>query len=461
MQEALLQVNIDLLKKYNTPGPRYTSYPTAPVFSSDYDSKRFEIDLITNNDDNKKPVSLYLHIPFCDTLCYFCGCTTLITSDRKRIQEYVASLKKEISRTAFYINKRRPVVQMHWGGGTPSFLEPSEIEDLSAYISRRFHLEANAEISVEIDPRGLTFDHLKAFRNSGVNRISLGVQDFTERVQRAVHRIQPEELTRQTIEWSRTLGIESINIDLIYGLPLQTLETFQQTLDRVVALSPNRIAVFNFAYVPWMKPHQKLIHPEDLPSPETKLELLKATIETLTGAGYEYIGMDHFAKPGDEMAQAQKAKQLHRNFQGYSTRAGADLFGFGMSAISHFGTVYAQNEKTLAEYSAAVEQNRFPIRLGYRMNRDDEIRKYVITRLMCDLELSKPEVEQIFDISFDRYFEDSLEQLGQFVDTGLVDITDDRIRVIGSGRLFLRNIAMCFDAYLKSMKNENVFSRTI
>ena len=461
MQNDFSMVDVDLLQKYDRPGPRYTSYPTAPLFSPDYHAKRFEIDLITNNDDNRKPISLYLHIPFCDTLCYFCGCTTMITSDRNRIRQYIATLKKEIARTSFYLNNQRPVVQMHWGGGTPSYLEPAEVEDLSSFIAKRLRFAEDAEISVEIDPRGLTFEHLKAFRNSGVNRISLGVQDFNERVQKAVHRIQPESLTRQTLEWSKTLGIQSVNIDLIYGLPLQTPETFQRTLDKVVELSPNRIAVFNFAYVPWMKPHQKLIHPEDLPSPETKLQLLKATIETLTGAGYEYIGMDHFAKPDDEMAIAQKAKQLHRNFQGYSTRAGADLFAFGMSGISHFGPVYAQNEKTLKEYTEAVERGEFPTRVGYRMNLDDEIRKYAIMRLMCDLELSKYEMEEQFGIVFDQYFESSLAQLDEYIQAGLVANAPDRVSVVGNGRLFLRNIAMSFDAYLKSMKKENVFSRTV
>jgi oxygen-independent coproporphyrinogen III oxidase len=461
MQNELSTVDVELLQRYDKPGPRYTSYPTAPLFSPAYDAKRFEVDLITNNDDNLNPISLYLHIPFCDTLCYFCGCTTMITSDRGRISQYLGTLKKEIARTTFYLNRRRPVVQMHWGGGTPSYLTPSEIEDLSSFIGRRLRFDPEAEISVEIDPRGLTFDHLKAFRNSGVNRISLGVQDFTERVQQAVHRVQPESLTRQTLEWSRTLGINHVNIDLIYGLPLQTLGTFQQTLDKVVDLSPGRIAVFNFAYVPWMKPHQKLIHPEDLPSPETKLQLLKATIETLTKADYEYIGMDHFAKPDDEMARAQRAKQLHRNFQGYSTRAGADLFAFGMSAISHFGNVYAQNEKTLKEYTERVERGEFPTHVGYRMNTDDEIRKHVIMRLMCDLEISKINVEKLYGISFDSYFASSLGQLGEYIEAGLVSETEDRVRVVGNGRLFLRNIAMCFDAYLKSMKKENIFSRTV
>lgn len=458
---AQQNVSIELLQKYDKPGPRYTSYPTAPLFTNEYDDKRFEVDLITNNDENRTPLSLYLHIPFCDTLCYFCGCTTLITSDQKRIHGYLDLLKKEITRTAFYINKQRHVHQMHWGGGTPSSLTPVEIEDLAVFMGRTFRYEKDMEFSVEIDPRGLTFDQMKSFRSAGVNRISIGVQDFSERVQRAVHRIQPELLTRQTIEWAAAVGITNINIDLIYGLPLQTPESFQNTLERVIAISPGRIAVFNFAYVPWMKPHQKLIHPEDMPSAEQKLMILKSTIETLTQAGYRYIGMDHFAKPDDEMAIAQEGRQLQRNFQGYSTRAGADLYAFGLSAISHFGSTYAQNHKTMPEYASAVESGRFPTNVGYRMGKDDRIRKYVIMRLMCDLEIVKEEVEERFDILFDEYFDEALTDLEGFVDDGLVIHTIERIKVQESGRLFLRNIAMCFDAYLKKMKKERVFSKTV
>jgi len=454
-------LSLDLLRKYDKQGPRYTSYPTAPVFTSEYDDKRFEVDLITNNDENKKPLSLYLHIPFCDTLCYFCGCTTFITSDQKRINGYLELLKKEISRTAFYINKQRLVHQMHWGGGTPSALTPAEIEDLAVFMGRKFRFAEDMEFSVEIDPRGLTFDHVRAFRNSGVNRISIGVQDFSERVQRAVHRIQPESLTRQTIDWATAVGITNVNIDLIYGLPLQTPESFQNTLEKIIELSPGRIAVFNFAYVPWMKPHQKLIHPEDLPSAEQKLVILKNTIDTLTQAGYRYIGMDHFAKPGDEMAVAQEEKQLHRNFQGYSTRSGADLYAFGLSAISHFGSTYAQNYKALPDYESAVESGRFPIHAGYRMGKDDRVRKYVIMRLMCDLEVVKQDVEDRFNILFDEYLDEALTDLEEFVNDGLVSHTIERITVQDSGRLFLRNIAMCFDAYLKKMKKEKVFSKTL
>lgn len=454
-------VSLDLLRKYDKPGPRYTSYPTAPLFSADYDAKKFEIDLIRNNDENTSPISLYLHIPFCDTLCYFCGCTTFVTSDRTRIEDYLLLLKKEIAKAAFYIGRHRPVVQMHWGGGTPSYLTPNQILDLTSFLRQRFTFAGDAEFSVEIDPRGLRREHLQAFQAGGVNRISIGVQDFDERVQRAVHRIQPEELTRQAMQFARELGIPSINVDLIYGLPLQTVETFQRTLEKVVALDPERIAVFNFAYVPWMKPHQKLLHPEDLPSAETKLHLLKQTIETFTGAGYVYIGMDHFARPEDEMAAAQVEKKLHRNFQGYSTRAGADLFAFGLSSISHFGSVYAQNHKTMPEYRRAVEEGRFPTAVGYRMGKDDQIRNYVIMRVMCDLEVVKADVEEKFGILFDEYFDSSLSELKEFVRDGLVRHTIEKITVEREGRMFLRNIAMCFDAYLKTMRRENVFSKTV
>ncbi len=453
---------ISILRRFDKPGPRYTSYPTAPVFSTAYGPAEYEADIRSTNVDASAPLSLYLHIPFCDTLCYFCGCTTVITRNRDHISRYLETLKKEIAQTAALIDRRRPVVQMAWGGGTPSSLTPAEIRDLASFIRERFQFAPDAEFSVELDPRELTEEHMRAFVESGANRFSLGVQDFDDRVQAAVHRIQPEDLTTNVFTWSRALGVSSMNVDLIYGLPLQSVESFQRTLDRVVALSPDRVAVFNFAYVPWMKPHQKLIHQEDLPSPETKLELLMATITTLHAAGYEYIGMDHFAKPHDELAREQKAKALHRNFQGYSTRAGADLYGFGMSAISHIDGIYAQNVKTLDEYHAAVSAGRLPTVLGYRMTEDDRIRKYVIMRLMCDLELDTHAVEQRFGIRFDEYFADSLSQLSEFTAMGLVRVTSGKITVEADGRFVLRNIAMCFDAFLKKLSGPKpVFSRTV
>jgi len=462
MEQPITQIDIDFLKKYDKAGPRYTSYPPAPIFTVEYNEKLFEIDIIKNNDENYAPLSLYIHIPFCDTLCYFCGCTTVITNNRQQITRYISALKKEIENIVPYLNKRRRVVQLHFGGGTPSYLEPKEIEDVFSFIGEKFRFAPNAEISVEIDPRGLSYEHLQAFRNGGVNRISLGVQDFDENVQRTVNRIQPEEITTQTIAWAHQLGIDSINIDLIYGLPLQTEEQFLSTLKKIIRHAPNRIAVFNFAYVPWMKPHQKLIHAEDLPSAETKLALLKTTIEQLTGAGYEYVGMDHFAKPEDELARARNERTLHRNFQGYSTNAYADLYAFGMSSISHFGTTYAQNCKTLQEYFDAIERGKFPISVGYRMTRDDIVRKYAIMRLMCDLVLDKQEMEERFGISFNEYFAESLEMLEEFTESELVKINEEEIRIIGMGRFILRNIAMVFDAYLKKeTEGKKLYSRTI
>ncbi len=462
MENIFSTIDVELLKKFDKAGPRYTSYPPAPVFSDAYNAKLFEVDLIRNNDENYDPISLYVHIPFCDTLCYFCGCTTLITNNRSHLTHYIEMIKKEIAQTATYINRNRRVTQMHWGGGTPTYLEPKEMTELAEFIKSRFTFAPDAEISIEIDPRGLTYEHMVALANAGFNRISLGVQDCNEEVQRAVNRLQPEEITMQVIDWSRKVGIQNINIDLIYGLPLQTVASFQKTLDNIVRISPNRIAVFNFAYVPWMKPHQKLIHPENLPDAETKLALLKITIETLTNAGYEYIGMDHFAKPDDELTIAQKEKTLHRNFQGYSTKADADLFGFGMSAISHFGTVYAQNEKNIAEYYHAIDKNNFPTHVGYRMTDDDAIRKYVIMRLMCDLEIKKTDAEEKFGIDFDNYFLESIAQLDDLISYELVENTSEKIIIKDAGRLLLRNVAMCFDVYLQKIKKEKpLFSRTI
>jgi len=453
---------LSVLRKFDRPGPRYTSYPTAPIFSATYTARQFEDDLKENNRNSTVPVSLYLHIPFCDTLCYFCGCNTIITNNREKVSEYLDAIKNEIDRTASFISKKRNVVQVAWGGGTPSYLTPEEIRDLANHIKERFKFASDVEISVEIDPRELSIDHLKAFINGGANRFSIGVQDFNEDVQAAVNRVQPESLTYQVFQWLRELGIKSINIDLIYGLPLQTAESFKSTLDKVIELSPERIAVFNFAYVPWMKPHQKLIRQDQLPTAENKLRILQYTINTLTNAGYVYIGMDHFAKPSDELACEQKNKKLHRNFQGYSIKAGADLYGFGMSAISHFGIVYAQNAKDLPAYCEAIGKGCFSTVLGYKMSRDDEIRKYVIMRLMCDLEVDKRGVEHRFGIIFDEYFADSIAKLEEFLPLNLLKLETDRIVIREAGRFVLRNIAMCFDAYLPGMEKERpIFSRTV
>lgn len=463
MGSPFLQVDVDLLKKYDRPGPRYTSYPTAPLFNESFGADDYRRAIADSNQfDSKSDLSLYFHFPFCDTLCYFCGCTMMVTRDRHRIEEYLVYLKKEIDLVAPLIAPKRRVTQVHWGGGTPTHLTPDQLDDIAEYIKAAFRIDPEVEMSVEIDPRELTQGHLDVLRRAGFNRLSMGIQDFDPNVQEAVNRIQSEELISTVHTWATALAFESINFDLIYGLPFQTLRSFKNTIDTVLKYKPDRIAVFNYAHVPWMKPHQKLIHPEDLPTADQKLQILKSTIEELTSHGYVYIGMDHFARPEDELSRAQREKSLYRNFQGYSTKSGADLYGFGMSSISHFGGIYAQNCKTLQEYYAALDQGKLATHVGYRMTKDDQIRKHVIMRLMCDLELDKMDVERQFNIEFDEYFEDAIRQLRAFVDDGLVDITPESLKIKGSGRLLLRNIAMCFDAYLERMQKEKpIFSRTV
>ncbi len=456
-------IDLTLLKKYSKPGPRYTSYPTAPVFTPAFDHAAYRDEIIrTNSASEKSPISLYFHLPFCDTLCYFCGCTMKVTRSRPRIAEYNEYLKKELDLIASMVSKDREVVQLHWGGGTPSYLEPHEILDLGNYIKKHFHYIEDIEASVEIDPRGLTLEHMQAFHDIGFNRISMGVQDFNLKVQEAVNRVQPEEITRDAVSWSRQLGFQSINLDLIYGLPFQSVASFADTVDKIIDISPDRIAVFNYAHVPWLKPHQKVIDASALPSPEEKLEIFKMTIEKLLEAGYWNIGMDHFAKPTDELYIAQKNKTLYRNFQGYSTKAGCDLYGFGMSAIGHFHDSYQQNNKNIPEYYKRIDEGIPATHTGYRMTDDDQVRKEVIMRIMCDMELVKKDIEEKFNIEFDAYFDRALEKLKPIEEDGLATVKPDKIVVEGLGRLVVRNIAMCFDAYIDEMiKNKPIFSKTV
>ncbi len=463
MGRSMPEVDVALLKKYDRPGPRYTSYPTAPLFQPTFTAQDLADEIrATNTPGTTADLSLYYHFPFCDTLCYFCGCTMLVTRDRNRIDEYLRYIKKEMSYVAPHIAPDRRVTQLHWGGGTPTHLSPDQITDIATTIRQSFRFAPDAECSVEIDPRELDRAHLEALSAAGFNRMSMGVQDFEHEVQVAVNRVQPESVSRRVYDWARDLGFSSINIDLMYGLPHQTLASFERTIRGVLTFGPDRIAVFNYAHVPWLKPHQKLIQQADLPSPEEKLDILKMTIELLTSSGYEYIGMDHFARPDDEMARAREARTLYRNFQGYSTKAGADLYGFGMSAISQFTNIYAQNLKTLTEYYKAIDAGTLATHVGYRMTADDHLRKYVIMRLMCDLELDIPSVEKKFGIDFDSYFASARAALVPLEEDGLVEMSPDRIAVVGPGRLLLRNIAMCFDAYLERMTKERpIFSRTV
>lgn len=456
-------LDLQLLRKYSTPGPRYTSYPSAPLFSPRFGPKEYRDEIVrTNAADVRSPLSLYVHLPFCDTLCYFCGCTMKVTHSRTQISEYNEYVKKEVDMIAPMIAPGREVVQLHWGGGTPSYLSPDEILDLGNYIKDRFHYTDDIEAGVEIDPRGLTYEHMKAFRDVGFNRVSMGVQDFNVKVQEAVNRLQSEEIIRDGVEWSRQLGFQSINLDLIYGLPYQTVETFAETVDTIIELSPDRIAVFNYAHVPWLKPHQRVIDENTLPTPEAKLEIFKMTIEKLMHAGYWNVGMDHFAKPTDELSVAQKNGTLYRNFQGYSTKVGCDLYGFGMSAIGHFTETYHQNLKGIKEYYQAIDDGSPATHVGYRMTEDDHIRKEVIMRIMCDMELKKAGIAEKFSINFDEYFDDALAKLQPIARDGLVSLYDDKIVVEGIGRLVVRNIAMCFDAYIDAMiKEKPIFSKTL
>ncbi len=460
-QESTLTVDIDLMRKYDRPGPRYTSYPTAPQFSPAFAAAEFEEEIRrTNLRPTERDLSLYFHIPFCDTLCYFCGCNMVITHNRDRIREYVDYLIREMDLIAELLQSGRRVVQLHWGGGTPTYLDPDEIRRLFAAIRDHFEFSADAEIGVEIDPRGLTEEHMAALRQVGFNRASMGVQDFNPATQQAVNRIQPEALTRHFVQVARDLGFQSINLDFIYGLPFQTVATFSETLEKLIDISPDRIALFNYAYVPWLKKHQRVIDPNTLPKPEEKLAILKLSIERLTQAGYVYIGMDHFAKPEDELTIALRNKTLYRNFQGYSTRAGCDLFAFGMSGISQTESVYAQNLKDIPEYYAALDQGRLATERGYRLSDDDQIRRHVIMRLMCDFELDRRGVERRFGIDFDTYFDDALKQLQGFERDGLLAFDGPVLHVTEMGRLLIRNIAMAFDAYLKK-EGRPIYSRTV
>jgi oxygen-independent coproporphyrinogen III oxidase len=449
-------------KKYDRPGPRYTSYPTAPQFTENFTANDYLDEIIkTNYGKNLPDISLYYHLPYCDTLCYFCGCNMIITRNRDRVKEYIKYIKKEMDLTRSYIQTDRKVSQLHWGGGTPTHLNPDEIADLASYIQTSFQFIDTPENSCEIDPRGLTKEHLEALRNNGFNRISMGVQDFNEEVQKAVNRVQPEDMTRQTVEWIRELKFNSINLDLIYGLPFQKVETFKNTVEKIIDISPDRIAVFNYAHVPWMKKHMALIQQDDLPSAEEKLNILKMTIEKLTGAGYVFIGMDHFAKPGDELSIALKEKKLYRNFQGYSTNADADLYAMGITGISQLEKVYAQNHKTEKEYYKALDEETLPTFKGYRLSEDDILRRYVIMRLMCDFELSIPKIEEKFQIKFKDYFAWGLNNLKEMEADELVSITSDKIIVTNMGRLLIRNIAMNFDGYIERQEDTAKYSRTV
>ena len=455
-----LQVDLDLVKKYNVAGPRYTSYPPATKFTDKITAGELEAKIEENN-RSPRDLSVYFHIPFCETLCWFCGCTTVITTNHKAGGDYIGYLEREVAAMAARLNPQRKVVQLHFGGGSPTFLRPDEIRRLGEIIHQHFKFSPDIEAGVEVDPRRLTRDHLVALREIGFNRASMGVQDFNPGVQKAIHRIQPREMTQQAMDWLRELGFTSINLDLIYGLPHQTKETFRETLDTVLEMMPDRLAVFSYAHVPWIKPAQKILEEKVLPTPESKLEVLKLVIEKLTANNqYEYIGMDHFAKPDDELAQALHKKQLQRNFQGYSTHGGSDIYAFGMSAISQIPDAYWQNEKELPKYQAAVDAGRLPLHKAYFLSDEDQVRRETIMRTMCDLALDYGAMSQKLGVNFEQHFAGELASLAPFEADGLVKRRAGGLEVTDAGRLFIRNIAMCFDNTL-GPPGERKHSKTI
>ncbi|MBI1821717.1 MAG: oxygen-independent coproporphyrinogen III oxidase [Nitrospirae bacterium] len=450
-----------LLEKYSLPGPRYTSYPAAPYFSKRFNEKTWREELETNQ-NKERGLSLYFHIPFCDTLCYYCGCHMVATRNYSRAESYLHLLMKEIDLTADLISSGRIVRQIHWGGGTPTYLRPDDIRRLSQHIGRRFTIAPDAEIGCEVDPRELTEDHIIALKESGFNRLSLGVQDLDDRVQKSVNRIQPESLVRQVYSWMRKAGFNSINIDLMAGLPHQTAASFSKTLDKIIDISPDRLAVFNYAHLPEKIKHQKLIQTADLPPFSARIELQILIHEKLSAAGYADIGLDHFARIGDELFKARQNKTLWRTFQGYTTHKECDVFGFGVSGISQTEEVYAQNLKTLDAYNERISQGKLATERGLRVTLDDKIRREAIMQIMCDLMLDKDSFSKKWPIDFDGYFSDALPELKKLEEDGLTEITPQKIRVTETGQIFLRNIAMVFDFYLKRSTIEKPkFSQTV
>jgi oxygen-independent coproporphyrinogen-3 oxidase len=445
-----MDVDLGLIEKYTRSLPRYTSYPSAPHFTEETGRDAFRAETRrTNAAADDAPLSLYLHLPFCRQLCYYCGCHMKVTQDPGRLATYLRHLTREIELLAARLAPERPVTQIHWGGGTPTLLSPAQIRHLGAVLRRHFRVAPDAEISIEADPRGLTEAHVAAAREAGFTRISLGVQSLDRQVQEAINRVQPERLIRRAVRWARDFDYDSVNLDLVYGLPHQTLDTFDATLSTVADLAPDRIALYSYAHVPSVLEHQRLIPEAALPAPAERLRLFGRALETLTAAeDYRFIGMDHFAAPDDPLSVAQREGTLRRNFQGYSTRAGADVYAFGLSGIHQLSGLYAQNTKHLRTYYEQVEAGRLPVYRGYRLDAEDRLRRHVIMELMCNLQVDKRAVERRFEVDFDAHFAAALERLRPLEDDGLVRLWPDVISVRPPGRLLIRNVASAFDAYL-------------
>ena len=453
-----------LIKRYDQSGPRYTSYPTAVSFTDEFNHVNYaKAAQESNTDPIPKPLSLYFHVPFCDTVCFYCACNKIVTKDYAKSGDYLLHLYQEIAMQGALFDADRQVDQLHFGGGTPTFLTSAQFAELMGVIGRHFSLrdDDKGDYSIEIDPRSVTDDDIGSLRKLGFNRFSLGVQDVDPVVQKAVNRIQPIEKTAAIIKACRDVGGRSINVDLIYGLPFQTLEKFSDTLDTIIDMSPDRLSVFNYAHMPTLFMPQRRINAEDLPPPEEKLDILKMAIEKLGAAGYVYIGMDHFAKPEDELVKARETGHLHRNFQGYTTHGNCDLIGMGVSSISSVGNIYSQHKKTLDEYYDAVGSSELPVWRGLKLTEEDQLRRYIIQRLTCYFTLDTVQTGNRFKIDFAEHFAEEMSALQPMVEDGLLEISEHHIRVLPKGRLLIRNICMTFDVSLRDKSARQRFSKVI
>ena len=450
-----------LIRRYDTSGPRYTSYPTAVQFTDQFGEDDYRR-LARESNASGRPLSLYFHLPFCNTVCFYCGCSKVVTKHRERAAPYLERLHREIALQGELFDNSRRVDQLHWGGGTPTFISHDEMRSLMDVTRRHFRLreDDSGEYSIEVDPREVQQGTLPLLRDAGFNRMSLGVQDFDPRVQKAVNRIQSAEQTFAVLHEARSLGFRSINFDLIYGLPFQSVDSFMTTLDQVLQARPDRLSIFNYAHLPELFKPQRRINAEDLPAPAEKLAILQHTIEHLTQAGYVYIGMDHFARPDDDLARAQREGTLYRNFQGYSTHADCDLVAMGLTAIGAVGPSYSQNVKDMEAYTAALDAGHLPLLRGLELSEDDVLRRAVITDLICHFSLDKNRVEQRFAIDFEEYFAEALRALEPMANDGLIVMEPDRLVVTPVGKLLIRNICMVFDAYMKKAAGQR-FSKVI
>ncbi len=450
----------DLVSKYSRQAPRYTSYPSALHFEMITGTDR-AISHIIDRNDTPRALSIYIHIPFCASLCWYCGCTKVITRRQGDSRSYLDRMYAEMERMSKIMHSGNRVVQLHFGGGTPTFLTPDELREVGRRIRSYFHCDDTMEFAVEIDPRRLTRDHVSALAEIGCNRASIGVQDVRDDVQQAINRIQPMSVNKQVVGWLREAGIRSINVDLIYGLPFQTRHSFESTLNAVKTLDPDRFAIFNYAHVPWMMPSQKLLDRHPMPDAHEKFTMLEMMIDHLTRSGYDYIGMDHFAKIDDELAVARRNGTLQRNFQGYSTRSETDIYGFGMSSISQIGNAYLQSVKDLDTYNSRIDNDDFPYYRHYYLTQDDRIRRHTIMRLMCDLEIDFGKIGEHWNLDATGYFSDAMVKLEELASDRLILWSANGFRVTPAGRLFLRNIATAFDAYLNVSGKTDRYSKTV